>query len=122
MKPILTLAGELAARRTTSQALVEDALVRIAVPSGEGARVFLRTHRESALAEAKASDQLRALGLVPSPLASFKSTARRIPKDGTFPLPTILDSVGSIAPSVVCCALVDSILAGDAPQVAPALR
>jgi Asp-tRNA(Asn)/Glu-tRNA(Gln) amidotransferase A subunit family amidase len=36
MKPILTLAGELAARKTTSRALVEDALMRIAVPSGEG--------------------------------------------------------------------------------------
>ena len=241
MKPILTLADELAARETTSQALVEDALMRIAVPSGEGARVYLRTHRESALAEAKASDTLRAHGIVPSPLAGipvsvkdlfdvagditragskaladaapakvdatvvrrlrqagaiivgrtnmvefafsglglnphygtpknpwdratgripggsssgaavsvsdgmaamglgtdtggsvripaalcgltgFKPTARRIPKDGTFPLSTTLDSIGPIAPSVACCALVDSILAGDAPQVPPAL-
>ena len=241
MKPIMTLAGELAARKTTSQALVEDALMRIAVPSGEGARVFLRTHRESALAEAKASDALRAHGIVPSPLAGipvsvkdlfdvagditragskaladaapakvdasvvrrlrqagaiivgrtnmvefafsglglnphygtpknpwdratgripggsssgaavsvsdgmaamglgtdtggsvripaalcgftgFKPTARRIPRDGTFPLSTTLDSIGPIAPSVACCALVDSILAGDAPQVPPAL-
>ena len=241
MKPILTLAGELAARKTTSQALVEDALMRIAVPSGEGARVFLRTHRESALAEAKASDELRAHGIVLSPLAGipvsvkdlfdvagditragskalanaapakadatvvrrlrqagaiivgrtnmvefafsglglnphygtpknpwdrvtgripggsssgaavsvsdgmaamglgtdtggsvripaalcglagFKPTARRIPKDGTFPLSPTLDSIGPIAPSVACCALVDSILAGEAPQVPPAL-
>jgi aspartyl-tRNA(Asn)/glutamyl-tRNA(Gln) amidotransferase subunit A len=241
MKPILTLAGELAARKTTSQALVEDALMRIAVPSGEGARVFLRTHRESALAEAQASDALRAHGIVPSPLAGipvsvkdlfdvagditragskaladaapakvdatvvrrlrqagaiivgrtnmvefafsglglnphygtpknpwdratgripggsssgaavsvsdgmaamglgtdtggsvripsalcgltgFKPTARRIPKDGTFPLSTTLDSIGPIAPSVACCALVDSILAGDVPLVPPAL-
>ena len=71
MKSIMTLAGELAARKTTSQALVEDALTRIAAPSGEGARVFLRTHRESALAEAKASDALRAHGIVPSPLAGI---------------------------------------------------
>lgn len=242
MKPLLTLAAELAAGKTTSQALVEDALMRIAVPSGEGARVFLRTHRESALAEAKASDALRAHGIVPSPLAGipvsvkdlfdvagditragskvladaapatadatavrrlrqagaiivgrtnmvefafsglglnphygtpknpwdrttgripggsssgaavsvsdgmaamglgtdtggsvrvpaalcglagFKPTARRIPKDGTFPLSTTLDSIGPIAPSVACCALVDSILAGDAPQLLQALR
>ncbi len=241
MKPILTLAGELAARKTTSQALVEDALMRIAVPSGEGARVFLRTHRESALAEAKASDTLRAHGIVPSPLAGipvsvkdlfdvagditragskaladaipakvdatvvrrlrqagaiivgrtnmvefafsglglnphygtpknpwdratgripggsssgaavsvsdgmaamglgtdtggsvripaalcgltgFKPTARRIPRDGTFPLSTTLDSIGPIAPSVACCALVDSILAGDTALVPAAL-
>jgi aspartyl-tRNA(Asn)/glutamyl-tRNA(Gln) amidotransferase subunit A len=241
MKPILTLADELAARKTTSQALVEDALMRIAIPSGEGARVFLRTHRESALAEAKASDALRAHGIVPSPLAGipvsvkdlfdvagditragskaladsapakidatvvrrlrqagaiivgrtnmvefafsglglnphygtpknpwdratgripggsssgaavsvsdgmaamglgtdtggsvripaalcgltgFKPTARRIAKDGTFPLSTTLDSIGPIAPSVACCALVDSILAGDAALVPQAL-
>ena len=239
-KTILTLAGELAARKTSSRALVEDALMRIAVASGEGARVFLRTHRESALAEAQASDVLRAHGIVPSPLAGipvsvkdlfdvvgditragskvladaapaktdatvvrrlrqagaiivgrtnmvefafsglglnphygtpknpwdratgripggsssgaavsvadgmaamglgtdtggsvripaalcgltgFKPTARRIPTDGTFPLSTSCDSVGPIARSVACCALVDSILAGDAPQLPPA--
>ena len=241
MKPIMTLAGDLAAHKTSSQALVEDALVRIAAPSGEGARVFLRTHRESALAEAKASDALRAHGIVPSPLAGipvsvkdlfdvagditragskaladaapakvdatvvrrlrqagviiigrtnmvefafsglglnphygtpmnpwdratgripggsssgaavsvadgmaamglgtdtggsvripaalcgltgFKPTARRISKDGTFPLSTTLDSIGPIAHGVACCALVDSILAGEAPQVPQAL-
>ena len=240
-KTILTLAGELAARKTTSRALVEDALMRIALPSGEGARAYLRTHRESALAEAQASDALRAHGIVPSPLAGipisvkdlfdvagditragsrvladaapatvdalvvrrlrqagaiivgrtnmvefafsglglnphygtprnpwdrttgripggsssgaavsvsdgmaamglgsdtggsvripaalcgltgFKPTARRIPKDGTFPLSTTLDSIGPIARSVACCALVDSILAGDAPNVPSAL-
>lgn len=241
MKSILTLADELAARKTTSQALVEDALTRIAAPSGEGARVFLRTHRESALAQAKASDALRAHGIVPSPLAGipvsvkdlfdvvgditragskaladaapakadasavrrlrqsgaiivgrtnmvefafsglglnphygtpknpwdraagripggsssgaavsvsdgmaamglgsdtggsvripaalcgltgFKPTAARIPRDGVFPLSTTLDSIGPIASSVACCALVDSVLAGDAPHVPPAL-
>ena len=241
MKPLLTLAADLANRKTTSQALVEDALMRIAIASGEGTRVFMRTHRESALAEAKASDTLRAHGVVPSPLAGipvsvkdlfdvagditragskvladaapatadatviqrlrqagaiivgrtnmvefafsglglnphygtpknpwdratgripggsssgaavsvsdgmaamglgtdtggsvripaalcgltgFKPTARRIPKDGTFPLSSTLDSVGPIALSVACCALVDSILAGLAPQVPAAL-
>jgi aspartyl-tRNA(Asn)/glutamyl-tRNA(Gln) amidotransferase subunit A len=241
MKPVLTLAGELAAGKTTSKALVEDALMRIAVPSGEGARVFLRTYRESALAAAQASDTLRAHGIVPSPLAGipvsvkdlfdvagdvtragakaladaapakadasavrrlrqagaiivgrtnmvefafsalglnphygtpknpwdratgripggsssgaavsvsdgmaamglgtdtggsvripaalcgltgFKPTARRIAKDGTFPLSATLDSIGPIASTVSCCALVDSILAGDAPLMPPAL-
>jgi aspartyl-tRNA(Asn)/glutamyl-tRNA(Gln) amidotransferase subunit A len=85
MKPILTLAGELAARITSSQALVEDSLVRIAVPSGEGARVFLRTRRESALAEAKASDQLRAHGLVLSPLASISVSVKDLFNVATSP-------------------------------------
>ena len=244
MKSILSLAGDLAAGKTTSQRLVEDALTRIAAPSGEGARVFLRTHCESALAQARASDALRAHGIVPSPLAGipvsvkdlfdvagditragskvlanaapaktdasvvrrlrqagaiiigrtnmvefafsglglnphygtpknpwdratgripggsssgaavsvsdgmaamglgsdtggsvripaalcgltgFKPTARRIPTDGTFPLSGTLDSIGPIARDVACCALVDSILAGEAPQVpaAPPLK
>ena len=237
----MTLAAELAAGRTNSQALVEEALTRIAAPPGEGARVFLRTHRESALAEARASDALRAHGIVPSALAGipvsvkdlfdvagditragskvladsapakhdatvvrrlrqagaiiigrtnmvefafsglglnphygtpknpwdratgripggsssgaavsvsdgmaamglgtdtggsvripaalcgltgFKPTARRIARDGTFPLSTTLDSIGPIARSVACCALADSILAGEMPQVPPAL-
>ncbi|MBE0613323.1 MAG: amidase [Burkholderiales bacterium] len=241
MKTILALAGELAAGKTTSQKLIENALVRIAAPAGEGARVFLRTHRDSALAEAKASDTLRAHGIVPSPLAGipvsvkdlfdvagditragskaladstpasrdafvvrrlrqagaivigrtnmvefafsglglnphygtpknpwdratgripggsssgaavsvtdgmaamglgtdtggsvripaalcglagFKPTARRISRDGTFPLSSTLDSIGPIAPSVACCALVDSLLAGDGPEVPVAL-
>jgi aspartyl-tRNA(Asn)/glutamyl-tRNA(Gln) amidotransferase subunit A len=54
-------------------------------------------------------------------LTGFKPTARRIAKDGTFPLSTSLDSIGPIARSVACCALVDSILAGEAPQVPTAL-
>ena len=241
MKTILALADELAAGKTSSQKLLENALLRIAAPAGEGARVFLRTHRDSALAEAKASDSLRAQGIVPSPLAGipvsvkdlfdvagditragskaladsapasrdalvvrrlrqagavivgrtnmvefafsglglnphygtpknpwdratgripggsssgaavsvtdgmaamglgtdtggsvripaalcglagFKPTARRIPRDGTYPLSSTLDSIGPIAPSVACCALVDSLLAGDAPEVPAAL-
>jgi aspartyl-tRNA(Asn)/glutamyl-tRNA(Gln) amidotransferase subunit A len=71
MKTLIALASELSAGKTSSQALVEDALVRIAAPSGEGTRVFLRTRRESALAEARASDALRAHGVVPSPLAGI---------------------------------------------------
>ena len=53
-------------------------------------------------------------------LTGFKPTARRIPTDGTFPLA----SIGPIARDVACCALVDSILAGEAPQVpaAPPLK
>ena len=54
-------------------------------------------------------------------LTGFKPTARRISTDGTLPLSTTLDSIGPIARSVACCALVDSILAGEAPQVPPAL-
>jgi len=71
MKPILDLAADLAAGRTTSRALVEGALARIADKSGEGPRTFISVNAERALAEADASDRLRKNGLVPSPLAGI---------------------------------------------------
>lgn len=44
-------------------------------------------------------------------LTGFKPTARRVPTHGAFPLSTTLDSIGAIAPSVACCAMVDRVLA-----------
>ena len=46
-------------------------------------------------------------------LAGFKPTARRVPARGTLPLSSSLDSIGPLAPSVACCALVDAVLSGD---------
>jgi len=54
-------------------------------------------------------------------LVGFKPTVGRIPTDGAFPLSTTLDSIGPIAGSVACCALLDAILAGEPPQVPKAL-
>ncbi len=54
-------------------------------------------------------------------LVGFKPTARRISRDGVLPLSTTLDSIGPIARSVACCALVDAIMAGESPDVPPAL-
>jgi len=71
MTPIATLAERLAEGKTTSRALVEEALARIDDPGGEGGRVMLKIHRDAALAAADASDTLRALGQVPSPLAGL---------------------------------------------------
>jgi aspartyl-tRNA(Asn)/glutamyl-tRNA(Gln) amidotransferase subunit A len=45
-------------------------------------------------------------------LVGFKPTARRSPRRGALPLSTTLDSVGTIARSVSCCAALDSILSG----------
>lgn len=55
-------------------------------------------------------------------LVGFKPTARRVPRSGVFPLSHSFDSVGSIARTVECCALVDAALAGEpiaAPDAAP---
>lgn len=46
-------------------------------------------------------------------LTGFKPTARRVPMEGTLPLSRALDSIGPLARSVRCCALVDAILAGE---------
>ena len=59
MKPIAQIAEELATGATTSRALTEEALARIEDPDGEGSRTFVRVFRDSALAEADASDGLR---------------------------------------------------------------
>jgi len=48
-------------------------------------------------------------------VVGYKPTARRVPIDGVLPLAPSLDSVGPLAPSVACCAVIDAILAGDAP-------
>lgn len=47
-------------------------------------------------------------------LTGFKPTQRRVPTAGALPLSTTLDSVGPLAASVACCALLDAVLA-DAP-------
>lgn len=49
-------------------------------------------------------------------LTGFKPTARRIPMSGVLPLSTCLDSIGPIAPSVACCALLDAVMAGETPE------
>ncbi|MEJ0016717.1 MAG: amidase [Acetobacteraceae bacterium] len=235
MRTIEQYAQALAAGTTTSRALVEECLARIADPAGEGARTFTKVHADSARAMAEAMDALRRAGRAPSrhagiPVAlkdlfdiageptpagsrvladappatanapvvqrmlaegfvpvgrtnmtefafsglginphygtpsapwdratgripggsssgtavavadgmaaaglgtdtggscripaafcgivGYKPTARRVPIDGVLPLAPSLDSVGPLAPSVACCAVIDAILAGEPP-------
>ena len=44
-------------------------------------------------------------------LVGYKPTARRVPQTGTIPLSTSLDSIGPIARSVHCCAILDAVMA-----------
>lgn len=60
----LTLA--LSEGRTSAVQLAEAALARAQDQAGEGARAFTRLYAESALAQARASDTLRAAGIVRS--------------------------------------------------------
>ena len=240
MRTIEQHAQALADGRTTSRALVEQCLARIADPNGEGARAFIKVHAEQARAMADAMDTLRRAGREPSRYAGipvslkdlfdiageatpagsrvladappatahapvvqrmlaagfvpvgrtnmtefafsglginphygtpcspwdraarripggsssgtavsvsdgmavaglgtdtggscripaafcgivgYKPTARRVPITGVLPLAPSLDSVGPLAPSVACCAVIDAVLAGETPDAAGA--
>jgi len=65
------LAADLAAGRTTSSTLVDEALERIADPTGEGKRTFVKVYADAARVAAEAQDRLRAAGYVASPLAGL---------------------------------------------------
>jgi aspartyl-tRNA(Asn)/glutamyl-tRNA(Gln) amidotransferase subunit A len=63
MWTVAQLAADLAAGRTSSRELVEQALARAADPGGEGARAFIKLYAESARAEADGADRLRKAGV-----------------------------------------------------------
>lgn len=46
-------------------------------------------------------------------ITGYKPTARRVPLEGAFPLSPSLDSIGPLAHTVDCCAILDSILANE---------
>jgi len=52
-------------------------------------------------------------------IAGFKPTASSVPMRGTFPLSPSLDSVGPLAPTAQCCAILYSVLS-DTHEVAAA--
>jgi aspartyl-tRNA(Asn)/glutamyl-tRNA(Gln) amidotransferase subunit A len=54
-------------------------------------------------------------------VTGFKPTQPRVPRDGVFPLSWEMDSIGPLAVSVACCAMVDAAMAGE-PVAVPALR
>jgi aspartyl-tRNA(Asn)/glutamyl-tRNA(Gln) amidotransferase subunit A len=66
---LIELSRRLAQAETTSRALVEESLARIADPEGEGARAFLTVYAERARAEADAVDAARKKGAALPPFA-----------------------------------------------------
>jgi aspartyl-tRNA(Asn)/glutamyl-tRNA(Gln) amidotransferase subunit A len=71
MQTLAQLAAALATNATTSRALVEACLARIADPSGEGPRTFIRVYADQARASADAMDALRRANRAPSPYAGI---------------------------------------------------
>jgi aspartyl-tRNA(Asn)/glutamyl-tRNA(Gln) amidotransferase subunit A len=50
-------------------------------------------------------------------IVGYKPTAKRIPKDGAYPLSFALDSIGPMARSVADCFATDAVLAAEKPEV-----
>src|SRR5882762_7258459 len=46
-------------------------------------------------------------------IVGFKPTQRRVPLDGAVPLSPTLDSIGPLARTVACCAVLDAVLANE---------
>jgi aspartyl-tRNA(Asn)/glutamyl-tRNA(Gln) amidotransferase subunit A len=46
-------------------------------------------------------------------IVGFKPTQRRVPLDGAVPLSSTLDSIGPLARTVKCCAVLDAVLANE---------
>jgi len=65
------LADDLAAGRTTSEALTQACLAAIEDPAGEGSRAFISVDRPQALRAARQMDALRARGAAPSRYAGI---------------------------------------------------
>lgn len=71
LTPIVALARSLAQGKSSSRALVEEALERITDANGEGGRAFTKVHAQSALSAADAFDRARKQGAPLAPLAGL---------------------------------------------------
>ncbi len=103
MQTLTDLAASLASGRTTSRALVEDCLARIADPAGEGARTFIAVAGDAARAQADATDSLRRHGRAAGPYAGIPISVK-----------DLFDVAGEVTASG------SAVLAGAAPAAAHA--
>ena len=71
MKTLPELSRDLALGKTTSEKLVQSCLERIAAPSGEGAKAFIKVYADTALAAARDSDAARVTGQIASLIAGI---------------------------------------------------
>ena len=71
MNTLDDLLAAMAAGETSSESLTDEALARIALPGGEGARAFTQVYREQAVRQARAVDDRRRAGARLGPLAGL---------------------------------------------------
>jgi aspartyl-tRNA(Asn)/glutamyl-tRNA(Gln) amidotransferase subunit A len=116
MRTIEQLAQALAEGGTTSRALVEDCLARIADPNGEGARSFTRVHAEQARAMADAMDLLRRAGRAPSRFAGIPVALKDLFDIAGEPTPAGSRALAGAAPAAAHAPVVQRMLqAGFVP-------
>lgn len=108
------LAAELAAGRTSSVALTEAALARAQDAAGEGARVFTRLHADRALAAARASDTLRAAGMVRSPLEGIAVSVKDLLDIAGQPTTAGSAVLQDAAPATANAPVIDRLIAAGA--------
>ncbi len=111
MRTIEEHAQALSAGRTTSRALVEQCLARIADPNGEGARTFIRVHAESARAMADAMDILRQAGRTPSRYAGIPVSLKDLFDIAGEPTPAGSRVLMDAAPAMAHAPVVQRLLA-----------
>jgi len=76
VETIAKLTAQLASGGITSTALVENSLARIEDPAGEGARIFINLHKDTARKQALEVDNQRKSGKTCSPLAGIPFSAK----------------------------------------------
>src|SRR5262249_57975239 len=94
--------------KATSRALVEDCLARIGDKAGEGSRVFVKVHAETARAAADYYDQLRSRGTAPSPFAGIPVSIK-----------DLFDIAGDVTTAGSSALRGAPLAKADAPSVAP---
>jgi aspartyl-tRNA(Asn)/glutamyl-tRNA(Gln) amidotransferase subunit A len=110
MNTIAQASAALAAGTTTSRALVEECLARIADPAGEGSRAFVRVYADEARAQADAADALRRVGRAPGPLAGIPVSVKDLFDVAGSPTPAGSKVLADAPPAAVNAPLIQRML------------
>ncbi len=111
MRTIDQLAQALASGQTTSRALIEESLARIADPQGEGARAFIKVHADQARAMADAADALRRVGRSPGRYAGIPIALKDLFDIAGEPTPAGSAVLADAAPAAANAPVVARMLA-----------
>lgn len=110
MRTLHELSAALAGGHTTSRQLVEDCLARIADPSGEGARAFIKVDAERARQQADAIDTLRRAGRAPGPFAGIPFSIKDLADIAGQPTPAGSAVLADAPPAAAHAPVVQRVL------------